>query len=86
MPLIPQHLELEPRASDFLTLLRDLGHLDEPMLEALTARLVGEGHAGKQVSFIELKAAIATLLFERENALRPDIRDLLQAEWARLFF
>ena len=85
-PPLPQHLELEPRASDFLNLLRDLGHLDEPALEALTGRLVATAHPGKVISFAEVRQLTATLLFEKESVLRPDARDLLNAEWSRIFY
>ena len=82
----PQHLEIEPRGSDFLNLLRDLGHLDEATMEALTGRLVATAHPGKVVSFAEVRLLAATLLFEKEAALRSDARDLLSAEWARIFY
>jgi hypothetical protein len=80
-----QHLELEPRAGDFLELLRDLGHLDEAALEKLTTQLVGEPRAGRLVTFEELRRAVATLLFDAESSMRPDARELLQQEWPRLF-
>lgn len=81
-----QHLELEPRASDFLDLLRDLGHLDDAGLEALTGQLVGQPRQSRVVTFQELRRAAAVYLFEREAAMRPDARELLTAEWARLFY
>ena len=86
IPSLPQHLEIDPRGSDFLNLLRDLGHLDEPTMEALTGRLVAVAHPGKLVTFEEVRQLAATLLFEKEAGLRPEARDLLSAEWARIFY
>ncbi len=84
-PFLPQHLELDPRGSDFLNLLRDLGHLDEAALEQLTGMIVAKARPGKSVSFAEVRQLTSAFLFEREAALRPEARELLQAEWARIF-
>ncbi len=80
-----QHLELEPRAGDFLEMLRDLGHLDDAAVEKLTNQLVAEPRAGRLVTFDELRRAVATLLFDSEATMRPDARELLSQEWPRLF-
>lgn len=80
-----QHLELEPRAGDFLELLRDLGHLDDTAVEKLTAQLVAQPRAGRVVTFDELRRAVAIHLFDAEKGLRPDARELLAQEWPRLF-
>ncbi|HNC96777.1 MAG TPA: hypothetical protein PLA94_02285 [Myxococcota bacterium] len=84
-PFLPQHLELDPRGSDFLNLLRDLGHLDEAALEQLTGMIVATARPGKSVSFAEVRQLASAFLFEREASLRPEARELLQAEWARIF-
>ncbi len=81
----PQHLELEPRAGDFLELLRDLGHLDDAAIDRITGSLVTAGRAGRVVGFQELRTAVALHLFDGEAALRPEARDALNAEWPRLF-
>lgn len=81
-----QHLELEPRASDFLELLRDLGHLDDAAVEALTGQLVASHRSENVVTFDEMRRAAATWLFDHEAALRPESRELLTAEWSRLFY
>lgn len=81
-----QHLELEPRASDFLELLRDLGHLDDAGVESITGSFVAKAHPGQVVTFDEVRRAVAVKLFEAEGALRPEARELLGAEWPRLFF
>lgn len=80
-----QHLDLEPRAADFLDLLRDLGHLDDAALEKLAGDLVAQPRQGRVVTFDEIRRAAAVLLFEREPTMRPEARELLNAEWARLF-
>jgi hypothetical protein len=86
-PRVPsQHLELEPRASDFLELLRDLGHLDDAGIEGLTGALVSKAHDGHVVTFEEVRRAAAVKLFETEGTMRSEARELLGAEWPRLFF
>lgn len=83
------HLDMDPRASDFLELLRDLGHLDDAAIERLTARLLQQGgdRAGRRpvVGFEEVRRATAQLLFEGEDSMKPEARDLLWQEWGRLF-
>ncbi|MFZ5475939.1 MAG: hypothetical protein ACOZNI_04115 [Myxococcota bacterium] len=80
-----QHLDFEPRASDFMELLRDLGHLDDAGVDRLTSLLVAQPRQGHVVTFDEVRRVAAALLFEREAAMRPEQRELLTAEWARLF-
>jgi len=80
-----QHLELEPRAGDFLELVRDLGHLDDAAVERLTEQLVAQPRAGRVVTFDELRRAVAIHLFDAENGLRSEARELLTQEWPRLF-
>lgn len=81
-----QHLELEPRAADFVELLRDLGHLDTPAIEALTGELVRLGRPDRRIPFDEVRRVVAAWLFDHEASLRPEQRDLLAAEWPRLFY
>lgn len=80
-----QHLELEPRAGDFLELLRDLGHLDDAAVEKITSALVAQPRAGRIVTLDELRRAVASHLFDAEATLRADARELLTQEWPRLF-
>ena len=80
-----QHLELDPQGSDFLGLLRDMGHVDEALIEELTTRLVLKNPDTRVIPYEELRKHIASMLFEREDAMRPDLRDLLRAEWSRFF-
>lgn len=80
-----QHLELEPRAGDFLELLRDLGHLDDHAMDTVTAGLVAQGRPGRSVTFDEVRRAAAILLFDTDAAMRPDARELLGQEWPKLF-
>ena len=86
LPSTVQHLELEPRAADFLDLLRDLGHLDPVAAEKLSAELVSQARPDKIVRLEDVRRAAAVLLFESEATLRPDARELLAAEWGRLFY
>jgi hypothetical protein len=80
-----QHLEFEPRAGDFLEMLRDLGHLDDVAIEKLTSDLVSQQRPGRLVTFDEVRRATALALFDAETAMRPDARELLTQEWPRLF-
>lgn len=86
MPALPQHIELEPRASDFLDLLRDLGHIDEAALERLTAELLQQPRSQPLITFDEVRQRAAMLLFEHDATLRPENREILNAEWSRLFY
>lgn len=81
-----QHLDLEPRASDLLELLRDLGHLDDAAIDAITGALVSRPRESQVVTFDEVRRAAALHLFEHEASLRPEARELLGTEWPRLFF
>ena len=82
-PVLAQHLELEPRAADFLDLLRDLGHVDEAAIERITDTLVKAPRRENRVSFDELRRVVALQLFD--GRMHPESRDVLDAEWARLF-
>jgi hypothetical protein len=81
------HLDMEPRASDFIELLRDLGHLDDATMERLTDSILEARNASAppMVTYDEVRLAAATLLFDAESTMRPESRDLLGAEWNRLF-
>lgn len=79
-----QHLEMEPRAADFLELLRDLGHLDDAAVERITGELVARGREGGVVTLAEIRRVVAVHLFEKESAVRPEVRELLVQEWPRL--
>lgn len=81
-----QHLDLEPRASDFLDLLRDLGHLDQGAVDKITAALISRPRPDPRVSFEEVRRAAAAYLFESEGRLRPDQKEVLSGEWPRLFY
>ena len=84
-----QHLEFEPRAGDFLELLRDLGHLDDAAFERLSGALVASPH-GRVVTFDEVRRAAAVALFDVDPSARagapPEGKELLAQEWARLFY
>ena len=81
-----QHLDFEPRAADFIELLRDLGHLDNAGVDRLTSEFVGAARPDRRITFDEVRRAAAVLLFDGEGGMRPEARELLQAEWGRLFF
>jgi hypothetical protein len=85
MPAPEAHFELEPRAADLLELLRDLGHLDDAAVDAVTSGLVEAARPGRVVSFDEVRRAAAVHLFAHEESLRPEAKELLGQEWARLF-
>ncbi len=82
-PTLIQHLELEPRAADFLELLRELEHVDERVLARITDRLVIAPRKETRIGFDELRRAVAIELFEKP--MHQDARATLDAEWARLF-
>ena len=41
-----QHIDITPEASDFIELLRELGHLDDTAIEALTTGLMQNASTG----------------------------------------
>lgn len=81
-----QHVDLAPEASDFLELLRELGHLDDAAIDTLTARLMQDAAPGQPLTLHDARRAAAIWLADHEAGLRPEARELLQAEWARLFY
>jgi hypothetical protein len=82
----PQQIEFEPRAGDFIELLRDLGHLDDAALERLSGALVAQPR-GRVVSFDEVRRAVATAFFDTDaTSARSENREVLAAEWGRLFY
>ena len=81
-----QHLELDAPAADFLELLRDLGHLDAIALDRISSQLVGTTRPDRRLGLEEVRRVVATYLFDHDADLRPDQREILQAEWGRLFY
>lgn len=86
MPRLPvaETVELEPLAADFLELLRELGHLDDAAIDRITGELVLRG-GSRVVTLQDVRRAAAISLFSRESELRPEQREVLLAEWSRLF-
>ncbi len=84
-PVVLAHYDFEPRAADFLEMLRDLGHLDDAAFEALTTAVVQAPRQGKVVTFEEVRRIAAIHLFENESRLKPEQKDVLTQEWARIF-
>jgi len=80
-----EHIDLEPRAADFLALLRDLGHVDDATMERITSTLVTGARAGGAIGFDETRRVAAIALFEQEARMRPEAKELLGTEWSRLF-
>ena len=80
-----EHVEMEPAAADFIELLRDLGHVDDAAVERLTNELMNAGSATRPVTLDDVRRHAAVFLFEAQPGMRPDQRDLLGAEWDRLF-
>jgi hypothetical protein len=80
-----EHLDMEPRASDFVELLRDLGHLDDAAMERLTEHFLRSRSGSAPITYDDARRAAAVLLFDAEDGLRPESRELLSAEWTRLF-
>lgn len=81
-----QHLELDAAASDFLELLKDLGHIDPIGMDRISGQLVGSARPNRRLTLEEVRRVVAAYLFDHEGELRPDQREVLQAEWGRLFF
>lgn len=80
-----QHVDMAPEASDFLELLRELGHLDDAAIETLSAALMREARPGAPITIAEVRRAAAVWLVDNEAKLRPEARELLGIEWGRLF-
>lgn len=80
-----QHIDITPEASDFIELLRELGHLDDTAIEALTTGLMQNASAGGGIGLQDARRAAATWFADNEAQLRPEARELLNAEWGRIF-
>ncbi len=81
-----QHVDIAPEASDFLELLRELGHIDDAAVDSVTSALMADAAPGARVGIAEVRRACAIWLTERAETMRPEARELLQLEWPRLFF
>jgi hypothetical protein len=80
-----QHIDISPAASDFLELLRELGHLDEAGMDELTGSLMRHATKPPVVELADVRRAAAIFLFDAPASMRPEARDLLASEWGRLF-
>ena len=80
-----QHVDIDPEASDFLELLRELGHLDDGAIELITSGLMHTARPGAAVSLADVRRAAALWLVDNQAKLRPEAQELLNLEWARLF-
>jgi hypothetical protein len=81
-----QHIDIAPEASDFLELLRELGHLDDRAVDTITAALMTGAAGGAVVGVADVRRACAIWLTDHGAHLRPEAQELLQMEWPRLFF
>ena len=79
------HVEIEPAASDFLELLRELGHVDDLVIDQLTAQLMKAADGKHAVSHADARREAALHLFSARDGMRPEARELLDNEWPRLF-
>ena len=79
------HVEIEPLASDFLELLRELGHIDDMGMDELTGQLMRESSGKHSVSLADARRVAAAFLFDAQAQMRPEARELLNTEWPRLF-
>ncbi len=66
-------------------MMRDLGHLDDEAVERITGQLVAGPRAGVMVTYEEMRRVVGIALFDAEAGMRPEARELLAAEWPRLF-
>lgn len=80
-----QHVDITPEASDFIELLRELGHLDDGAIETLTTTLMEAARPNVAVSLSDARRCAAAWFADNEARLRPEARELLNAEWSRLF-
>lgn len=81
-----QHVEIAPEASDFLELLRELGHLDDAAIDSITSALMSNAGPRATVDIADVRRACALWLTDQADRMRPEARELLQLEWPRLFF
>ena len=79
------HIEIDPAASDFLELLRELGHVDDLGIDQMTAELLQASDGQKPISFADARRVAALHLFTAQATMRPEVRELLMNEWPRLF-
>jgi hypothetical protein len=86
MPAPYQHVDIAPEASDFLELLRELGHLDDAAVDFISSSLMTGAAANASVQLHDVRRACAVWLTDHADSMRPEAKELLQLEWSRLFF
>ncbi len=78
---------LTGRAARWLTLLRDYGHLDEALLDALFAAMADELGQSREalVDVHDVQRLAARLLFDRSPE-GEDGTDVIAEDWSLLFY
>ena len=66
-------------------MMRDLGHLDDDAVDRITGQIVAAPRPGVLVTYEEMRRVVAVALFDADAGMRPEARELLAAEWPRLF-
>jgi hypothetical protein len=83
----PTHrlLDLDVQASTLLDVLVEAGHLDDDLLEEVNDRLLDQRPDSGLIDLAIMRRVVATVLFEREDKLDPELKRIVDQEWGLLF-
>ncbi|MFM2248557.1 MAG: hypothetical protein RL071_4632 [Pseudomonadota bacterium] len=78
-------VDLDPAASTLLDILVEAGHLDDPMLDQVNDLLLDQQPHGGVIDLQAMRRVVASVLFDHEERLDPELKRILEAEWGLLF-
>ncbi len=78
-------VDLDPAASTLLDVLVEAGHLDDPMLDQVNDLLLDQQPKGGIIDLQTMRRVVASVLFDHEHRLEPELKRILEAEWGLLF-
>jgi hypothetical protein len=76
---------VDPSASALLDILVEIGHLDEKLLSEVNDRLLDLQASDGVVDLQAARRVAATVIFEHETELDPELQRIIGAEWGLLF-
>ena len=78
-------LNVMPRGSRLLDILVEAGHLTEPLLQDLNARLMVLPIVDGRVELDDVRRVAAQVLFEHMDTLPKPVQRTLRQEWTTMF-
>lgn len=78
-------VDLDPSASTLLDVLVEAGHLDDTMLDHVNDMLLDEQPPGGVIDLRAMRRVVATVLFDHEQRVDPELKRIIETEWGLLF-